>query len=102
MILIPLYEARTTDVERLAKEFSSILRSWLSKEELSKVVKDNEEEKDSSICHSHDHCDPNQAMIDAFTKIKGKDIDFQDDKNMDLMNKAWDLAKKEKFYSKQD
>lgn len=97
MQLVPLFEANT-DVITLAKEFSSILKEWLSKKEMEELIQANKDERDSSICHSHDYCDPNQAMADAFKKVTGKEVDMQKDKDSALVDAAWDLAKKENFY----
>lgn len=78
---------------QLANAFSAILRQWLDPIQLAAVVTANRSEYNPSICHSHDACDSNQAMIDALQS-------FGIDWNVDLcglVNAAWDIAKRSEF-----
>jgi hypothetical protein len=63
----------TTNVKQLAAEFSGVLATWLTNEQLAEVVKRNSEEIDPGICHSHDFIDANQALLDVF-ESHGMDI----------------------------
>lgn len=49
---------------------------------------------DVSCCASHDFCDPNLAMFDAFSDIYGRDPDLSQPSKTDLnlMNAAWEYA----------
>lgn len=77
---------------QIAKEFCQILNWWLNAEEMAEVVRRNAEETNPNICHSHDFCDANEAMIVAFENYELDPIE-----NMELCNKAWDLAKAAEF-----
>jgi hypothetical protein len=57
----------------------------------------NERETDPGICHSHDFCDANEVMLEAFKVfIAGDDvmtgIVTGDRDTVSLWNKAWDYA----------
>ena len=53
---------------KIANAFSAILREWLSAEEMAELNERNRGyiEANSPMCDSHDYCDPNQAMIEAY------------------------------------
>jgi hypothetical protein len=78
-------------IENLAREFSRILKLWLTAEQMAQVVADNaQEDSDSSVCHSHDYCDANMAMAQALSNLGMFDpLDW---------NAAWDMAKANHFY----
>lgn len=84
---------------KLATEFSDILRSWLSAPEMEEVNRKNSTPDYSTCCASHEFCDPNVAMIEAFEKAIGRSMDFQSDDDMGLVNTAWALAKRNNFYT---
>ena len=55
---------------RVAAEFSRVLRRWLTPAELAMAIRLNKlEPSNSIICHSHDFCDANMAMYEAFTTL---------------------------------
>lgn len=83
---------------RLARAFSKVLRSWLTEEQMDEVLKRNAAEPaGSGICHSHDFCDANQAMIDAIEEIEpgfGEDgFDAGCDEQARWCDEAWAIAK---------
>lgn len=84
--------------ERVAAEFVSVLRSWLSKHEWQEMVRLNAASESSGICHSHDYCDANQAMLEALERlgVVGQRLwcrgHFRDAAS-DLMDKAWAIAR---------
>lgn len=49
------------------------------------------------ICATHDFCDPNQSMIDAFKSITGREPDVQSDEDNLYINTSWSLAKANEF-----
>lgn len=95
------------NVEKLAKEFSKILNEWLSKDEITEINKRNATEEYKGNCATHDFCDPNQAMLDAFENVMGRELVFfngdvpesekQNEYDMALWSKAWTLAHNNKF-----
>lgn len=96
--------------EQLAREFSLKLRHYLSEHEMSQVISLNESEEDKDCCHSHDFCDANMVMDEAFIKVFNRSCIFPSDveenpelaakevEDLDLWNAAWTVAKNNKFY----
>lgn len=96
--------------EQLAREFSLKLRHYLSEHEMSQVVSLNESEEDPEICHSHDFCDANMIMYEAFIKLFDhscihlsslENIQELADKTsgvVGIWNAAWTMANENKFY----
>lgn len=83
--------------QQLAREFSKVLRQTLTDDEMTEVISLNRTEGDINICHSHDFCDANMALIEAYENIYGCEPTFSDDKTMDLINTAWALARTLEF-----
>lgn len=89
--------------ERLGRRFVEILRSWLTPGEWSQMQTLNaaEPEGDDFCCHSHDFCDANMAMIEAFAKIHDREPFYACDEadeqavelDLTLINAAWSWAK---------
>lgn len=52
---------------------------------------------DSNVCASHDHCDANMPMSEAFAEVMGREIDLQNQDEIALWNEAWRIAKAEGF-----
>lgn len=98
--------------EQLAREFSNLLRKELTAEEMRKVIADNEASKDPATCASHDYIDANIVMAEAFKKVVGRKVTMpsdvekntklgdREDEDLALWESAWDMAKKNKFYTK--
>lgn len=86
--------------ERLASEFSRVLRSWLTPAEMAEVNKRNAADG-SDNCASHDFCDANQALLDACDALNFNVWDERDehfsDVAQDLFDKAWTIAKANGF-----
>ena len=78
--------------EQLAQEFTNVLSRWLSSEEWDEMVERNKNEKNPSICHSHDFCDANMAILTAFANLTG-DAKYDINKHSDFFNDAWNIAK---------
>ncbi len=94
--------------QKLATEFCRTLRHWLTPEELAEAVRLNAAETDPGICHTHDFCDANQAMLDAFASVVGRswrdaepigDNTEPAEWGLDdaLIDAAWDIAKAARF-----
>lgn len=93
-------DARPWIVRALAERFSKVLRAWLTPEQMNEVRRRNGEADavGSSACHSHDFCDANMAINEAWASIYGADfLDMADvpggDRHTGLLNRAWDLAR---------
>ena len=81
----------------LAVNFCDVLQEWLTEEELAIVVARNANSDCDYVCHSHDFCDANAAMWEAWSRTFKTEHDLQSDAEIDLWNAAWDLAKWKKF-----
>lgn len=86
------------NVELISAEFSKILNNWLTPEEIEGVNLKNKTDEyiKQGFCATHEHCDPNEAMIQALSKY-GFEFDPQDERQMKLINKAWALSKQREF-----
>lgn len=87
--------------EQLAREFSALILDWIGKDKLQEVVRLNSQETNKDVCHSHDFCDTNQAIIEVCEKY---DIElFPDDQDAqervgEMVDSIWDIAKENNFY----
>ena len=89
-------QAESISPVSLAVRFARVLHEWLTPAEIATVNLLNASEENASICHSHDVCDPNQAMIDALEEL-GAELDIQDDAQVRLIDEAWAIAKASRF-----
>lgn len=80
----------------LARRFSILIRAYLTAEQLAEVVRRNGTAHES-VCHSHDFCDANEVMAEAFAGLTGRSVDGGDDEDTELWGMAWALAKKANF-----
>lgn len=78
----------------IAAWFVVTLHKWLDSAEWNGMLARNAKETDPHICHSHDYCDANMAMAEAFKAITGREPDGDDADDADniLWSKAWDIA----------
>ena len=58
----------TPTAETLAHEFSEGLRRYLSPAQMREVVERNRLEMTLGVCHSHDFCDANMVLYEAFLR----------------------------------
>lgn len=82
--------------EAIAAKFSAILREWIGEEKVAEVVRRNAAEPHPSICHTHDFCDANMAMAEAWERLTGR---RPQDCPERLWDAAWDIAKRAGFDS---
>lgn len=80
-----------TDADiRLAHAFADILLDWLGDEKFEQMKLKNVE-YDGMACASHDYCDANEAMLEAWPKVYRRDYRF-DDADTLAWNRAWEAA----------
>ena len=100
---------------KIANEFSRILQSWLTEDEMSLLRSDTARllvghpDHARSICHSHDYCDANEAMCQAFKNVVERECWWPSDvdegncdeadveKDFALWDTAWGFAKHAEF-----
>lgn len=98
-------QATVADEVRVGLEFMEILKSWLTADEWTEMrAKNATAEYQGGVCASHDYCDANMAMHEAFVKcglVPPCEIDTTAseaaerlaDDVLDTWNKAWDWAR---------
>ena len=84
-------------VTALAVSFSSILRGWLTADEIAECIAANAAETRQGVCHSHDYCDANEAMDEAFVTVLGFSPETSDEAMNDLWASAWAEAIADEF-----
>lgn len=105
---------RYHDVAALAFGFALKLREWHDDSQWAAMRHANAIETDKGICHSHDFCDANEAMIHAFETLFNRSQFFESDvdqweeftaanreeharlaaEDLALVSDAWDFAKR--------
>lgn len=88
-------------IDQVAMEFCRILKRWLTPEQMRVVIYRNRKFAklgDTGVCATHDFCDPNQAMLDAFKKfgVEAASQEFMENHDA-LWSDAWALAKMAEF-----
>lgn len=84
-------------VERLSSAFCEVLEHHLSRANIERAIELNRAEKNADVCHTHDFCDANMTMLEAWEWCFNRDFDANNDKDLEVWNAAWDLAKKCEF-----
>jgi hypothetical protein len=77
--------------EALAAEFVEQLRAELPPARFAEMQNLNAT-ADDGVCHSHDYCDSNVLMMEAFEQVVGREIDLQSDDDRALWSAAWRYA----------
>lgn len=94
----------TEQVNKLAKEYSRVLRSWLSEGEMQEIIHLNGTPEYKRLDATHNYCDPNQAALDAFPIVFGREPEISGDINDDdhsdtkAIFDAMGIAKQNGFY----
>lgn len=84
----------------LARLFSQQVVDSLSTAELAEAVRRNSADATPGVCHTHDFCDANMLMHEAFVKcglVMDNGEDVVEDALIPLWNAAWELAAKANF-----
>ena len=92
----------------LGEAFCNVLSKWLTPEQIVEAAARNAQESDEIICHSHDFCDANMAMWEAWQQAFGSEPlmvgtdgtpeeQAEEEQQRSLWNMAWELAKVAKF-----
>lgn len=76
---------------RIARAFTDLLRAWLTPEEFETMRQLNSLSSYTGCCASHDYCDANMAMLEAFQEVMLREYRF-DDEDHRAMNRAWEAA----------
>lgn len=80
-------------VAALAHAFLRELRATIGAKRMAEVARLNAAERDPGVCHSHDFCDANMVMDDAFRSVVGRGSRVSSVRDAILWTRAWNLAK---------
>jgi len=87
--------------KNIATAFTRILNEWLTPEQIIEVNRKNSTPEYNNCCATHDYCDSNVAMLEAFKEVMGREHAFADEETLeadtDITNAAWQIAKNKKF-----
>ena len=73
----------------IAKAFDAELRAEINAETYVEVIRRNRTPKYGCACASHDFCDANMPMLEAYKRVTG--CNFPDtEEEMDVWNRAWE------------
>lgn len=79
--------------EVIAADFVRRLREMLTPTDWAEMRALNATPDYSSACASHNYCDANMPMADAFERATGRALDAGSDADAGLWNAAWDFAR---------
>lgn len=89
--------------KKLSEAFLKVLTEWLTPDERREVDRLNRTSEYIGCCATHDYCDANMAMFEAFTKTLGREPNLGPDdeggRDVGVMNRAWLAAKRKGFSS---
>ncbi len=86
----------------LAAEFAARLRAELTPDQIAEVNRRNATPQyQNGSCASHDFCDANMPMAEAFEASTGKEVDPSSETDARLWNAAWEAARRAGFDPKQ-
>lgn len=77
----------------LARVFVALLKRDIGETHYAQVVERNRTEENPSICHSHDFCDANEVMAEAFECVADAPVDPHNGYDSELWSAAWAKAK---------
>lgn len=94
------FEQHQTDTEEwLARNFAIQLHFEMGAELLAEAVaRNNTPEYRNHGCATHDFCDANMPMFDAWLLTMGKEPNHESDTETALWNRAWDRARAANFW----
>lgn len=92
------------DLHELAKQFCFILREWLTQDELKRVNLRNARRGYDGSCATHEFCDPNEAMLMAWSRCGvdltigwGDNVPLSTDAQTNAWVEAWTIAREARF-----
>lgn len=100
-VIIPLQISDPFEALRIyliAQAFSRGLRAFLDEDQMEAINRKNMHNPEyKECCATHDYCDANVVMLNAFESALGTEFDLREQYHVNLVNAAWDLAKIHRF-----
>jgi len=91
---MPVWEVEQP-IDELADSFAELLREQLSPADFAEMKRRNEKDPAyaGSSCASHDFCDANEVMAEAWEEVVGPPINSDDEAETRLWAAAWERAR---------
>lgn len=82
------------EAQRIADKFRTNIAEIVPKEDRVKIDELNAHYRglNEDTCAAHEYCDANIPMSEAFTVITGREIELQNQPDVHLWNRAWEIA----------
>lgn len=92
------FSQETTQIEKFALAFIAVIRQRLPNDTLEDIDDENTARLGTDkehLCSTDDHCDANDAMLEAFSRCgwSYSDIDWGSEKQAQLWTAVWTTAK---------
>lgn len=81
-------------IAAIAEKFDELVRIELGPD-YDVAVARNRAEGDPNVCHTHDFCDANMVMAEAFKAVTGREVEVDSDEDCALWSTAWNAWFKE-------
>lgn len=82
--------------EKVGKRFAEIVRRDLA-DDLEEIVRRNLTDQYENCCATHDFCDANMLMDEAFRDVVGQELRTDSDVDLFICNWAWAKARGSDF-----
>lgn len=83
------------EAQRIADKFRANIAEIVPKEDRARIDYKNTVYRTAErrgTCETHSYCDANVPMSEAFTAITGREIELQNQPDVHLWNRAWEIA----------
>lgn len=83
------------EAQRIADQFRANIAEIVPKEDRARIDYKNTVYRTAErrgTCETHSYCDANVPMSEAFTAVTGREIELQNQPDVHLWNRAWEIA----------
>lgn len=86
--------------EQIARQFARRVLEYVGRDRMAAIVAKNKTPEYASrgCCATHDYCDANIFMARALRQATGKQLRMQNDDDLALWERAWNVAIKNNFF----
>lgn len=81
-----------TVAKRLGLEFTKLLIEEIGRDNVETAREENGSGVCPLSCYTHEFCDANVVMSNAFLNILGHDVDAENQDDVDLWNASWEKS----------
>lgn len=91
-----------TTTDQLAQAFRAAILAEVGPIKAAEIDRRNRDPEYAGCCASHDFCDANMPMAEAFEATFGREVNPADDADAAIWNEAWDKARAAGFEDQTD